>query len=87
MPQCGNNSLKNPALSFHKIPKDDTLRKKSIKPRDYVILPTTICYVHLAVHHGGRRTYDNNTPTKFNRRKSLKQRRNDKLFISIIAFD
>ena len=24
VPQCGNNSRKNPLLSFHKIPKDET---------------------------------------------------------------
>ena len=62
---------KNPALSFHKVPKDEALRKKWIKlcnPSDSHLL----CSAHFP---GGIRTYDNNIPTILDIRKHLKQRR------------
>ena len=68
---------KNPALSFHKIPKDEALRKKWVKlfktkglcnPSDNHLL----CSAHFP---GGIRTYDNNIPTILDIRKHLKQRR------------
>ena len=31
VPNCGSNSRRHPFLSFHRIPKDETLRKKWIK--------------------------------------------------------
>jgi hypothetical protein len=39
VPQCLNNSLHNPELSFHSIPKDDKLKRKWHK-----ILKTKGCW-------------------------------------------
>jgi hypothetical protein len=31
VPHCTNNNIKNPEISFHKIPKDEALQKKFVK--------------------------------------------------------
>ena len=65
VPQCKNNSRRNPELSFHKIPKDTTLKKQWVK-----LLKTRglcnpgsnhkVCSAHIP---GGKKTYKNNIPT------------------------
>ena len=77
VPQCGNNSRKNPLLSFHKIPKDESLRKKWTKllKTKGLCNPTNNHLVCSAHFPGGKKTYDNNMPTIFDTTKPLKQRR------------
>lgn len=77
VPQCKNNSLKNPELSFHKIPKNCVLQTKWIK-----LLKTKglcsisphyrVCSVHFP---GGKKTYTNNIPTLLTINQSQKPRR------------
>ena len=67
VPQCTNNSLRNPELSFYKIPKDSTLKKKWEKPLQTkgllnIGLHYRVCSVHFS---GGKKTYTNNVPTIF----------------------
>ncbi|CAB4025193.1 THAP domain-containing 11, partial [Paramuricea clavata] len=67
VPQCTNSNLRNPELSFYKIPKDSTLKKKWEK-----LLQTKgllnigphyrVCSVHFS---GGKKTYTTNVPTIF----------------------
>ena len=65
VPQCKNNSRRNPELSFHKIPKDRTLKKKWVK----LLKTKGLC--NLGSNHkvcsadfpGGKKTYKNNIPT------------------------
>ena len=63
VPHCFNNSKKDKALSFYRIPKDKTLRKvwlHKISRKDFE--PTDghrVCSAHFV---GGKKTYMNNVP-------------------------
>ena len=77
VPHCTNNSLKNSGISFHKIPKDEVLRKKWVK-----LLKTKglrdigpnyrVCSSRFP---GGKKTYLNNIPTELATPTLLKTRR------------
>ena len=77
VPHCKSNSRKNPELSFHRIPKDETLKKKWIKllktkglcnPNPFNV----VCSAHFP---GGKKTYENNIPSLLETNKSIKTRR------------
>ena len=67
VPQCSNNSLINPDLSFYKIPTDGPLQKrwlKRLKTKGLCNIGPKykICSAHF---QGGKKTYENNIPTIF----------------------
>ena len=67
VPQCSHNSLKNPNLSFYKIPKDGPMQKrwlKRLKTKGLCNIGPKykVCSAHF---QGGKKTFENNIPTIF----------------------
>ena len=77
VPQCNNNSTRNPELSFHKIPKNKDIKKKWVR-----VLKTKgllnplpnqkVCSEHFPI---GKKTYENNVPTVFQKQLNARSRK------------
>ena len=77
VPQCNNNSVRNPELSFHKIPKNKDIKKKwfrVLKTKGLLNpLPNQkVCSEHFP---NGKKTYENNVPTIFGTQSTARSRK------------
>ena len=77
VPQCDNNSERNPELSFHKMPKSKEIKRKWVR-----VLKTKgllnprpnqkVCSEHFP---DGKKTYENNVPTIFGAQSATRSRK------------
>ena len=77
VPQCSNNSEKNPELSFHKMPKNKEIKRKWVRVLETKGLHNPcpnqkVCSEHFP---DGKKSYENNVPTVFGAQSATRSRK------------